>query len=599
MESSTSRRRRSSVALGGDQLVEPHHARRHRRPLARGVSPWSGYGRVVADGLEDHARVIRPAPRTGPRARVARLERRVTGREQPERRRGPGGLRLRGAGPGARGARCVDGTAHAGRAGPHPARDDEPARPGRRGHRHRQDQDAAADGRAAVRPGRAGVPADIKGDLSGHGDARRGQRQDHRRAPAEVGQAVDGARRTRSSSTRSAGRAPASRCAPRSRRSGPTLLAKVLGLNETQESSLGLVFHYADSSGLPLLDLKDLRAVVQYLTSDEGKADLKELGGLSSATAGVILRELIALLGPGRRRVLRRARVRHRRPAARRRRRPRHRHRCSSCRSCRTGPRLFSTFLMWLLADLFHDLPEVGDLDKPKLVFFFDEAHLLFDDASKAFLDAIAADRAADPVQGRRRLLRDPDAQGRARRRARPARQPGAARAARVHPGRRQGAQGDRVDLPRRSDYDLGEVLTQLGIGEAVVTVLSERGAPTPVAWTRLRAPQSLMAPSPAAVLTQVVAVLAAGPEVRRGARPRVGLRAAAGTPRGGARRRPRPRRPRRRPRRRPARAPKEQESVVEQVLGSSAVRSMLRSAGSALGREITRSLFGTARRRR
>ncbi len=74
---------------------------------------------------------------------------------------------------------------------------------------------------------------------------------------------------------------------------GPTLLSKVLGLNDTQESSLGLVFHYADQAGLPLLDLADLRAVVGYLTSDEGKPDLKELGGLSSATAGVILRELI------------------------------------------------------------------------------------------------------------------------------------------------------------------------------------------------------------------------------------------------------------------------------------------------------------------
>ena len=69
----------------------------------------------------------------------------------------------------------------------------------------------------------------------------------------------------------------------------------MLGLNDTQESSLGLVFHYADQAGLPLLDLADLRAVVQHLTSDEGKADLKELGGLSSATAGVILRELIGV----------------------------------------------------------------------------------------------------------------------------------------------------------------------------------------------------------------------------------------------------------------------------------------------------------------
>src|SRR5688500_7739672 len=80
---------------------------------------------------------------------------------------------------------------------------------------------------------------------------------------------------------------------------GPTLLSKVLGLNETQESSLGLVFHYADKAGLPLLDLADLREVMKFLTSDEGKADLKDLGGLSVATAGVILRELIAFSDQG------------------------------------------------------------------------------------------------------------------------------------------------------------------------------------------------------------------------------------------------------------------------------------------------------------
>ena len=91
---------------------------------------------------------------------------------------------------------------------------------------------------------------------------------------------------------------------------GPTLLSKVLGLNDTQESSLGLVFHYADQAGLPLLDLADLRAVVGYLTSDEGKPELKALGGLSTATAGRDPARADRLPGPGRRRVLRRARVR-------------------------------------------------------------------------------------------------------------------------------------------------------------------------------------------------------------------------------------------------------------------------------------------------
>ena len=81
---------------------------------------------------------------------------------------------------------------------------------------------------------------------------------------------------------------------------------------------------------------------------------------------------------------------------------------CLELSAVQDKPALFSTFLLWLLADLFHDLPEAGDLDKPKLVFFFDEAHLLFRDASKAFLDQITTDGPADPLEGRRRVLRHP-----------------------------------------------------------------------------------------------------------------------------------------------------------------------------------------------
>src|SRR5262249_29762983 len=157
---------------------------------------------------------------------------------------------------------------------------------------------------------------------------------------------------------------------------GPTLLSKVLGLNDTQESSLGLVFHYADKAGLALLDLKDLRAVVTYLVSDAGKAELDGLGGLSKATAGVILRELVAFQDQGgevffgepefdTRQLLRTAADGRGMVSV------------LELPSVQDRPALFSTFLMWLLADLFEDLPEVGDLDKPKLVFFFDEAHLL------------------------------------------------------------------------------------------------------------------------------------------------------------------------------------------------------------------------------
>ncbi|HET6693723.1 MAG TPA: helicase HerA-like domain-containing protein, partial [Pedococcus sp.] len=169
---------------------------------------------------------------------------------------------------------------------------------------------------------------------------------------------------------------------------GPTLLAKVLGLNDTQESSLGLVFHYADKAGLPLLDLSDLRAVVQFLVSDEGKAELTELGGLAASTAGVILRELITFADQGADQFFGEPEFD---TADLLRVTPEGRGVISLVElpDLQDRPAVFSTFLMWLLADLFHDLPEVGDPEKPSLVFFFDEAHLLFKDASKDFLSSI------------------------------------------------------------------------------------------------------------------------------------------------------------------------------------------------------------------
>ena len=287
---------------------------------------------------------------------------------------------------------------------------------------------------------------------------------------------------------------------------GPTLLAKVLGLNETQESSLGLVFYYCDKQGLPLLDLADLRAVLQYLTGDEaGKAELKTIGGLSPQTAGVILRELVAFEAQG-------ADVFFGEPEFETK---------EFLRTAEDGrgivsllelpnlqdrPALFSTFLMWLLADLFHDLPEEGDLDKPKLVFFFDEAHLLFNDASDAFLDQIAQTV---------RLIRSkgvgvffvtqsptdvPDeVLGQLGSRIQ--------HQLRAHTPNDAKALKATVNTYPTSEYDdLGEVITSLGIGEAVVTVMNERGAPTPVAWTRLRAPESLMDPAPTPGMEAAVA---------------------------------------------------------------------------------------------
>ena len=382
---------------------------------------------------------------------------------------------------------------------------------------------------------------------------------------------------------------------------GPTLLAKVLGLNATQESSLGLVFHYADNNQLWLDDLKDLRAVVQFLTSDEGKADLKSLGGLSSATAGVILRELITFADKG-------ADVFFGLPEF------------NSQDLLRTNadgtgtisllelpavqdrPELFSTFLMWLLADLFHDLPEVGDLDKPKLVFFFDEAHLLFNDASKDFLDAIQQTvrliRSKGVgiffvTQSPKDVPTDVLAQlGNRVQHALRAFTPDDAKALRAA-----------VKTYPKSGYDLEELLTTLGTGEAVVTVLSERGAPTPVAWTRMRAPESLMAPSPDALIDATVAnsplrSTYAVASDRTSAFETLQAKAAPAAPAPQDAPAPKAPAPASAPRSAPARAPKEDPGIVESVVKSSAFKSMLRSAGTVLGREITRSIFGTARRR-
>ena len=286
---------------------------------------------------------------------------------------------------------------------------------------------------------------------------------------------------------------------------GPVLLSKVLGLERRPRSPRsGLVFHYADAAGLPLLDLADLRAVLQHLTSDEGKARAEEDRRAEQPDRRGDPALPDHLLRPGGRRLLRRARVRHRRSAAG----DPDGHGVVSLLelpNLQDRPAVFSTFLMWLLADLFHDLPEVGDIDKPKLVFFFDEAHLLFNDASQGVPGRDRPDRTADPLQGRRHLLRHPDAEGRAGRRAGPARLAGPAPAAGAHPERRQGAQADRGHLPEVA-LRPGRGAEALGIGEAIVTVMDPDGAPTPVAWTRMRAPQSLMAPTPEEVLRPGIA---------------------------------------------------------------------------------------------
>ncbi|MGW8365636.1 helicase HerA-like domain-containing protein [Streptomyces wedmorensis] len=386
---------------------------------------------------------------------------------------------------------------------------------------------------------------------------------------------------------------------------GPVLLSKVLQLNRTQEQSLGLIFHYADAKGLELVDLKDLRAVVAFLVSDTGKAELKGIGGLSTVTAGVILRAITAFEQEGAggffgepefdtSEFLRTAADGRGTVSV------------LELPAVQDKPQLFSTFLMWMLADLFHDLPEVGDPEKPKLVFFFDEAHLLFKGASKAFLESITQTVRLIRSKGVGVFLvtqtpKDVPADvlaqlGNRVQHALRAFTPDDAKALKAT-----------VRTFPKSPYDLEEVLTGLGTGEAVVTVLSEKGAPTPVAATRLRAPESLMGPVDAAALD---AAVKASPlygryaeavdresayeklTAEQKAAEAAALDAAAAQEAEKAAREAE---------KNGARAPREKEepSLAEQVVGSGIFKSLARSIGTQLGREISRSVFGTARRRR
>ncbi len=276
---------------------------------------------------------------------------------------------------------------------------------------------------------------------------------------------------------------------------GPQLLAKVLGANETQESSLALVFHYADAKALPLLDLGDLRALLTFLDSDAGKPELEGIGGLSSATVGVLLRSLVGLETGGGTEFfgepqldvadLLRTAPDGRGVVS-----------CVELAEVQDKPALWSTALMWLVAELFEALPEAGDLPQPKLVVFLDEAHLLFADATDAFLDALARTVrlirskgvgiffvTQQPTDLSEEVL--------------------AQLGLRIQHALRAFTPADAKRLratvstyPKSELYDVETLLTSVGTGEAAVTLLSEQGVPTPVVHTRMLAPASRMEPA-------------------------------------------------------------------------------------------------------
>ena len=273
---------------------------------------------------------------------------------------------------------------------------------------------------------------------------------------------------------------------------GPILLSKILGLNTTQEGVVAMIFKYCDDNGMPLLDLKDFTKVLQYV-SNEGKSAIEKVyGKISTSTTGTILRKMIELQQQGAdvffgepsfeiddlmrisddgRGVISVLRV----------------------TDMQTRPKLFSTFMLSLLAELYATLPEEGDLEKPKLIMIVDEAHLVFQEATDALLQQIETVIKLIRSKGVGIFFCTQNPQDIP---ASVLSQLGL----KVQHALRAFTAADRKTIkqaaenyPETEFYDVDELLTQLGIGEALITTLNEKGIPTPLVHTMLVPPQSRM----------------------------------------------------------------------------------------------------------
>ncbi len=273
---------------------------------------------------------------------------------------------------------------------------------------------------------------------------------------------------------------------------GPVLLSRILDLTETQSGIVAIIFKYCDDNQLPLLDLKDFKKILQFITNEGKKEIQEEYGRISTASTGAILRKIVEIEqqggnlffgeksfdigdltridenGRGVISVLRLTDIQDR-------------------------PKLFSTFMLQLLAEVYETFPEQGDSGRPELIIFIDEAHLVFDEASKALLSQIESIvkliRSKGVglyfvTQNPKDVPEDVLAQ----------------LGMKVQHALRAFTAKDRKAIklaaenyPDSEYYDTKEVLTQLGIGEALVSVLNEKGIPTPLARTMLRAPMSRM----------------------------------------------------------------------------------------------------------
>jgi DNA helicase HerA-like ATPase len=273
---------------------------------------------------------------------------------------------------------------------------------------------------------------------------------------------------------------------------GPVLLSKILDLNDTQESLVALIFKYCDDNKLPLLDLKDFTKVLQFI-SNEGKADIeKTYGKIATSSTGTILRKVIELQqqgadvffgeksfevddlmkisddGRGMISILR-------------------------VTDLQDKPKLFSTFMLQMLAELYASSPEEGDIDKPKLVIFIDEAHLIFNEASSALLQQIETIVKLIRSKGIGIFFCTQN----------PMDVPASVLAQlglKVQHALRAFTAADRKTIkqtaenyPETEFYKTEDLITQMGIGEALITMLNEKGIPTPLVHTMLFPPRSRM----------------------------------------------------------------------------------------------------------
>jgi DNA helicase HerA-like ATPase len=273
---------------------------------------------------------------------------------------------------------------------------------------------------------------------------------------------------------------------------GPVLLSKVLDLNDTQAGVVAMLFKYCDDNGLPILDLKDLTKVLQY-ASGEGKADIeKDYGKISTTSVGTILRKVIELQQQGADRffgeasfdVLDLMRISDD---------GRGMINILRVTDMQERPKLFSTFMLQMLAELYATLPEEGDMDKPKLVLFIDEAHLIFKEASNVLQEQIETIIKLIRSKGVGVFFCTQNPQD----------VPPAVLSQlgmKIQHALRAFTANDRKDIkqtaqnyPETEFYKTEDLITQLGIGEALITMLNEKGIPTPLMHTFLVSPRSRM----------------------------------------------------------------------------------------------------------